>query len=164
MRRSLLVLLSSLFAFSLVLTACGDDGDTTHHTMGSTPAGDMPAGSMPGDMPGGMSGHMGGGSSADHPTTPVVPGARRIEVAATSFAFDPEEITVKVGEDVTIVLTSDDLLHDFTVDGLDAHVAADAGETAEGGLRADKPGRYTYSCTVDGHRKAGMQGTLVVEP
>lgn len=96
-------------------------------------------------------------------STPVAEGARRIEVAATSFEFDPDEITVTAGEDIAIVLTSDDLLHDFTIDDIDVHVAADRDETAEGGLRADEPGEYTFYCTVEGHREAGMEGTLVVE-
>ena len=61
------------------------------------------------------------------------------------------------------MLSSDDLLHDFTIDDIDVHVAADGGETAEGGLRADEPGEYTFYCTVAGHREAGMEGTLVVE-
>ncbi len=108
---------------------------------------------------GGGHGAMGGHDES----TPVAEGARRIEVAGTSFAFDPEEITVAAGEDVAIVLTSDDLLHDFTIDEIDVHVSADRGETAEGGLRADKPGKYTYYCTVAGHRAAGMEGTLVVK-
>ena len=107
---------------------------------------------------------MGGEMTNGHDeSTPVTEGARRIEVDATSFEFDPDEITVTAGEDVSIVLSSDDLLHDFTIDEVDVHVAADRGETAEGGLRADEPGEYTYYCTVAGHREAGMEGTLVVE-
>jgi cytochrome c oxidase subunit 2 len=110
-------------------------------------------------------GSMGGSMDGmDHgKSSPVAEGARRIEVDATSFDFSPEEITVTAGEDVAIVLTADDLLHDFTIDELDAHVAAEKGETAEGGLRADEPGRYTYYCSVEGHRENGMEGTLIVE-
>lgn len=143
MRRSLLVVLLSTLAFGLVLTACADDDSSAS----DTPMGDM-------------DGH---GMDAHDESTPVADGARRVEVAATSFEFDPEEITVTAGEDVAIVLTSDDLLHDFAIDGIDVHVAADRGETAEGGLRVDEPGEYAYYCTIAGHREAGMEGTLVVE-
>jgi cytochrome c oxidase subunit 2 len=148
MRRPLVAVLLSTFALGLVLTACGDDDSSgADHPMES-----MPGGGMDGGM---MDGH--------DESTPVAPGARRIEVDATSFEFDPDEITVTAGEDVAIVLSSDDLLHDFTIDDIDVHVTADRGETAEGGLRADEPGEYTYYCTIAGHRAAGMEGTLVVE-
>lgn len=96
-------------------------------------------------------------------STPVADGARRIEVNATSFAYDPDEITVDAGEDIAIVLTSDDLLHDFAIDEIDIHVAAEKDETAEGGLKAETPGEYTCYCTIPGHREAGMEGTLTVE-
>jgi plastocyanin len=148
MRRSLIAVLLSVLALGLVLAACGDDDSS---------GADRALDSMPGDGMGGgmMDGHDG--------PTPVAGGARRIEVDATSFEFDPDEITVTAGEDVAIVLRSEDLLHDLTIDEVDVHVAADRGQTAEGGLRADEPGQYTYYCSVAGHREAGMEGTLVVE-
>ena len=144
MRRSTTLFLALVATSSLALAACGDD-DTTDA--------DMPMSDS--DMDGGDMGH--------DESSPVADGARRIEISARSFEFDPDEITVTAGEDVAIVLTSEDLLHDFTIDELDAHVAADADETREGGLRADEPGRYTYYCTVTGHRDAGMEGVLIVE-
>jgi plastocyanin len=148
MRRSLVAVLLSVLALG-ALAACGDD-----HSMDSDhPMEPMPGGGMGGGM---MDGHVG--------STPVAEGARRIEVAAISFEFVPDEITVAAGEEIAIVLSSDDVLHDFTIDDVDVHVAAGRGETAEGGLRIDQPGEYTYYCTVVGHRAAGMEGTLVVEP
>jgi plastocyanin len=141
MRRSLVVVLS-VFALTL-LSACGGGENATSSNPPPAPN---------------------GGGHDDHgESSPAVEGARRIEVNATSFAFDPDEIEITAGEDVAIVLSSEDILHDFTVDGLDVHVAADRGETAEGGLRADEPGEYTYYCTIAGHRDAGMAGTLIVE-
>ena len=138
--RSLIAVVAAILSFGLFLTACSDDD------VAST----------------GANGDEAEQDHDDHGETPVAEGARRIDVNATSFAYDPDEITVDTGEDVAIVLTSDDLLHDFVIDELDVHVAADRDETAEGGLRADTAGEYTYYCTVAGHREAGMEGTLVV--
>src|SRR3546814_8908125 len=81
----------------------------------------------------------------------VADDARRIEVTATSFEFDPDEIRVDAGENIAIVLTSEDILHDFTIEELGAHVSADQGETEEGGFMADEPGRYTYYCRSEEH-------------
>jgi plastocyanin len=143
MRRSTTLLLALVASSSFVLTACGDDDATGTDTT---------------DADGG---HDDGGHSE---SSPVADGAREIEVTASSFEFGPDEIIVAAGEDVAIVLTSTDVLHDFAVDELDIHVAADADETVEGGLRAEDEGEYTYYCTVPGHREAGMEGTLIVEP
>lgn len=140
--------MGSVVALGLVLGACGN---------GESAGSDSPMESMPEDMGG-------DGMAHDHAeSTPVADGARSIEVNATSFAFDPDEITVDVDEDVAIVLTSDDLLHDFAIDEIDVHVAAEKDETAEGGLKAETPGEYTFYCTVPGHREAGMEGTLIVK-
>lgn len=136
--------LALLASTSFVLAACGDDDADT------SGAADTAA-------------NTGHGEGGHEETSEVADGAREVEVRASSFAFDPDELTVTAGEDVAIVLTSEDILHDFTVDELDAHVVAEGGETATGGLRAEEPGEYTYYCTVDGHREAGMEGTLLVE-
>jgi plastocyanin len=103
--------------------------------------------------------HMGGG---DHEASRVAEGAKRIPVRADGFKFDPDEITVAAGEDVAVEFTSVDVVHDFVIDELEAHVSAEPGETASGGFRADEPGRYTFYCTEPGHRAEGMEGTLTV--
>lgn len=89
--------------------------------------------------------------------------ARQIEVGATSFEFDPSEITIAAGEEVVISLTSDDIEHDFVVDEASFELTAPVGETAEGTLQIDEAGTYTYYCSIAGHREAGMEGTLTVE-
>lgn len=150
MRRSSTLIRILVATASLMAAACGDD-DTSI---------DMPMSNSGGTMSEGM-GH--GGTMHHGDASPVAEGARRIKVTARSFEFNPADITVTAGEDIAIVLTSEDLLHDFTIDELDAHVAADADETNEGGLRSDEPGRYTFYCSVAGHRDAGMEGTLIVE-
>ena len=136
-RRS--IVLAALAAGSLLLAGCGDD--------------DQAATAIP---------VMDGDDGHDDADSPAADGAREVEVTATDFAFDPDEITAESGEELAIVLHSEDLLHDFTIDELDAHVAADRGETARGGLTAEEAGTYSYYCSVPGHREAGMEGTLTV--
>jgi plastocyanin len=150
------IALSSILAAGVLLAACGGDDDSTTPAMPGTEE-NMPDEDMPDDDMSGMDDH------EDEGISPVAEGARRVEVVAGDFGFDPDEITAEPGEDLAIALTSEDILHDFTIDELDAHVAADAGETAEGGISDLEPGTYTYYCSVPGHREAGMEGTLTVE-
>jgi plastocyanin len=165
--RRTLSLIFSVVALAGLVSACGSDDDTTDSGLGSasdTTASDNDGGDH-GDMDDSdMDDSEMDGSEMDHgANTPVAPDARPIEVSGSSYAFDPVAITVRAGEDVAIVLTASDIEHDFTVEELDAHVSAEAGETAEGGLRVDEAGTYTYYCSVEGHREAGMEGTLTVE-
>lgn len=171
MRRTL-SLTFSVLALAGLLSACGSD-DTTDAGLGSSPDttanddngdgaghGEMDDDEMDDDE---MNDDEMDDGEMDHGTnTPVAPGARPVELSGSSYEYDPAEITIQAGDDVAIVLTATDIEHDFTIDGLDTHVSAEAGETAEGGLRADEPGTYTFYCSVEGHREAGMEGTLTV--
>ena len=47
--------------------------------------------------------------------------------------------------------------------GFALHVAADMGMMATIEFTPDERGEYAYYCTVEGHRQAGMEGTLIVE-
>lgn len=113
-----------------------------------------------GDDHGHGDGREGGGHDR---TSPTVPGARVIRVRAKSYVFSPRQLTLRAGEDVTIALRSTDILHDFVVKRGGHIVAAKAGTTKRGGLRIDTPGTYRFWCSVEGHRAAGMEGTIVVE-
>jgi plastocyanin len=131
-----------------LLGACGDDEPASDTSAGA----DRAASGSDGQD---NASHRGASaSSAD---------ARHVEVEARSFAFEPEEISVGAGEDLAIVLASEDGVHDLTVDELDMWIVAEPGEEGFGMLPADEPGRYTFYCAVEGHREAGMEGVLVVE-
>jgi plastocyanin len=154
-----LPLLIVVVVAAVVFAACGsDDRSDTPSEPTSAQSGGM-GGTMH-DM-GGMDHH--DRMAGDDEAAPVAEGAREVEVAARSFQFEPSEIRAEAGEDLAVVLTSEDVLHDFTIDELDAHVAAEADETETGGVRAAESGRYAFYCSVPGHRSAGMEGTLVVE-
>jgi plastocyanin len=150
---------ASLLLITALAAACGGDAPSNETTSDGDDSSNVAETGSPDDDMSSDDGDTGHHEEA----SPVAPGARRIEVEASSFRFDPSDIRVAAGEDIAIVLTSDDVLHDFTIDELDAHVSADEGETAEGGFHAGEPGRYAFYCSVEGHREGGMEGTLVVE-
>src|SRR5262245_57541623 len=113
----------------------------------------------------------GGGGGGDHGSSegnaPVAPGAREIAVDARSFEFDPSAIDVNAGEDVAIKLHSEDQTHDFVIEAKGQepkeHVVQVAGgKTASGGFSIAEPGKYTFYCSLPGHRAAGMVGTITV--
>ena len=101
------------------------------------------------------------GSHADASSdAPVKAGARKIKVDARNFEFEPDKIKVRARENVAIVLHSEDGPHDFTLEHGGLVVKVSGGKTAKGGLRLAKPGKYTFFCSIPGHRAAGMVGTI----
>ena len=94
--------------------------------------------------------------------------------ATVSFEADPEgalayttdSATVAAG-DVTIEFTNPaSLAHDVVIEDADGSeiaatdVITDDSTSTEAQLA---PGEYTFYCSVDGHREAGMEGTLTAE-
>ena len=89
---------------------------------------------------------------------------RVIEVEGGSFYFEPNEITVKKGETVKIVLNSVDMMHDFVIDELDVSTPIiQGGDTGEVEFTATEAGTFEFYCSVGNHRAQGMVGTLIVE-
>jgi plastocyanin len=108
----------------------------------------------------------GSASSSTTPTTVAAgsaPNGNELDVVSRAYSFTPKTITVKAGTATTLVLSSKDLAHDFTVDELHIHVHTDGGKTTRGAVRFDQPGNYTFYCSITGHRAAGMVGTLIVQ-
>lgn len=111
-----------------------------------------------------------------------------IHVHAGELYFDPEVISVKVGDTVRVVFDNHGAtLHDFTTDGArfiilseqgaahggaghdeagagsrPLHVAAEGGTEAELLFKAEAPGEYAVFCSVPGHRDGGMEAQIIV--
>ena len=93
------------------------------------------------------------------------PNAAEYVVVAGEFVFTPDEIEIRSGETVNVVLNNRGaLFHDLTVPDLGFVLAADPGERSAGAITVQEPGRYPFICAVPGHADAGMNGTLVVLP
>lgn len=84
---------------------------------------------------------------------------------AESGGFEPKTISVKAGENVTLVVSSEDGVHGFTIEGL----VPDTGPIVKGSPKvvqftAPSAGKYPFKCTIVCSAKhSEMAGELVVE-
>ena len=82
-----------------------------------------------------------------------------------ALKFDKSSLTAKAGK-LTIVLDNPSSLpHAVEVEGNGIEEESDTigkGETTKVTATV-KPGKYEYYCPVDGHKAAGMTGTLTVQ-
>ena len=114
-----------------------------------------------------------GGGNSSSSTTPAATGAtsgggQTLKIAADpsgALKFDQSELAAEAGS-VTIEFTNmSSLQHNVTFDGPD--VEDEGTDTISGSTTSTtldlKPGTYTFYCSVDGHRAAGMEGKLVVK-
>ncbi len=86
-------------------------------------------------------------------------------VRTVDFRFAQEEIRVKAGEKVQLILANEDISpHSFDVDAWDVHVLMPGRKQGAATFTPSQPGTYSFYCGVPGHVEAGMVGTLIVEP
>lgn len=96
-----------------------------------------------------------------------------IDVAADMGGFDTREIRVKVGEPVTIRLTSLDNQyhtdgggqHQWAIDELGVNIVAQPLSNNYATITPTQPGTYQFYCDIccGGRANPSMQGTLIVE-
>lgn len=78
---------------------------------------------------------------------------------------DDEDMPMDDGEEAHMddEEMGDEDMHEMGMEGFALHIAADANTQAIIEFTPEEPGEYTFYCTVEGHRQAGMEGTLIVE-
>ena len=143
-------LIAVVCALAIPVAGCGgdDDDDGGGSSSGGTSSGSTDTGSS------------GGGATSGG-------GGETLKIAADpggALKFDKSSLTAKAGK-VTIVMDNpSDLPHAVEIEG--NGVEAKGETVTKGGVSkasADvKPGKYEFYCPVDGHRQAGMEGTLTV--
>ena len=148
MTRKLTILFATLALAAFGLAACGGD-DSTSDT--STTAADTTETTAPGDAGGA------GGS------------AEAIDISADpdgALAYTTGDIDANAGAAEITFDNPSSTPHDVRIESPDG---ADIGGTeaiTESTATATvdlEPGSYTYYCSVDGHRAAGMEGTITVK-
>ena len=145
-RLPLAALICSFAIFGLGLAACGGDDNSSNDTA-STPATT---------------------NTTTTETSTSGGGAQTIKLAADpsgALKFEQTSLTGKPGK-ATFDFTNDSSTpHDFVLEEDGKEVAKTdviTGKTASTSATLDA-GKYTYFCSVPGHRQAGMEGTLTVK-
>jgi plastocyanin len=138
---------------ALALVACGGGGSSS-----TTPSSTTEAGGAGGGATTTSSGGGGGGASSS------------IKLAAdpSQIAFDTKSLSAKAGN-VTIDFNNPNqaLGHDVCVEAEGENelgcskVVTGSSTTLD--LKNLKAGTYTFYCSVDSHKQAGMEGTLTVQ-
>ena len=136
MTRRALPLVLVLAAFVLALSACGGGSSSSSTTPATT---------------GGGGG--GGGSTVKISADP-----------SGALKFEQTDVSATAGS-ITIDFTNmSSIPHDVTIEGNGASGATDQITDSTTSTTVDlEPGTYTFFCSVDGHRAAGMEGTLTVK-
>jgi plastocyanin len=137
--KQLLVLLTALVLAAFGLAACGgdDSSDTT--------------------------------SAATEETTATAGGGNTVSFEADpngALAYTETEVTAPAGSDTIEFDNPASLSHDVVIEDADGNEVARTDVVAGGTATADaqlEAGEYTFFCSVDGHRDAGMEGTLTVK-
>jgi len=139
MTRRLMLLLFTVLALALAVAACGggDDDDAAEEPAAGETATDT------------------GGSGSTLTLTADPDGG---------LSFDQTELTAAAGE-VTIELVNESgTPHNVEIEG---NGIEEVSETITEGTTSITvtldPGEYEFYCAVDGHKDAGMEGTLTVE-
>ena len=102
--------------------------------------------------------------TAEPTTAATSGGTAEVEVVASEFAFDPNQVTFDAATEVTISLRNDGaILHNLEIQELGVFVEAEAGATAEVTFTVpDGGGPFTFICNIPGHREGGMEGAIFV--
>jgi len=93
----------------------------------------------------------------------ALPAQREVHITAKKFDFTPDTITLKKGEPVVLVVSSQDRKHGFNLRAFGIRADVNPGATARIPFTPDKTGKFTFSCDVfcgEGHED--MTGTIVV--
>jgi plastocyanin len=97
-------------------------------------------------------------------TTSGVATTLKLAADKSALKFDKTSLTAPAGK-VTIVMTNPSMIgHNVSIEGGGLDAAGQiVGHGGTSTVTANlKPGTYTFFCAVDGHRQAGMQGTLTI--
>lgn len=144
-----------LAALALMAAGCGSDDDDGSSAGGSTDeqSSDGSSGAYGGGG-GDEAGGAGGGAATELKLTADPGGALK---------FDKTELSAKPGKVKILMDNPSDVPHAVEVEGNGVEEETKTVTGASSDVTVDlKAGEYEFYCPVDGHKEAGMEGTLTV--
>ena len=144
-------------ALTLGLAACGGSSSSSSSSSAATSSAAATSSSAA-TAPASSTSSASGGSAGGGLSVAAAPSGQ--------LKFDKTALTAKAGK-VTIDFTNmAPEAHNFTLQRGSSGPTVGATPTFKGGSKSLtvslKPGKYTFFCSVPGHRMGGMQGTLTV--
>jgi cytochrome c oxidase subunit 2 len=95
----------------------------------------------------------------------LAPGRYEVRMIGQVWSFDPDEIHVPVGAEVTFVATSSDVVHGLFIPHTYTNIMLLPGQVARVTTHFLEPGTYVFLChEYCGLNHHAMAGTIVVEP
>jgi plastocyanin len=163
-------LLLSAAALALGVAACGGGSSSSSSAAGggqTTSAATSSAAAGTGTSASG-----GTGTSASSGTSSAAAaggGSSNLSIAANpsgSLAYDKKTLSAKAGKVTITMANSSPIGHNITIQQGTNGAVLGATPTFQGGSKSVtvnlKPGKYTFYCSVPGHRAGGMVGTRTV--
>lgn len=93
----------------------------------------------------------------------LAPGRYEAYILTQTWLFNPREITVPKGSEITLYVTSRDVQHGFKLEGTNINMQIVPGQVSRLTFRATKPGTYNFVChEYCGLGHAAMFGSLIV--
>lgn len=101
---------------------------------------------------------------AQEPAAAPAGEVREIQMTAKKYEFNPNLITVKKGERVTLIITALDRDHGFKLEAFGINQRLKKGDATTIEFTADKAGTFPFQCSeFCGFGHGRMKGKLVVE-
>jgi plastocyanin len=108
-----------------------------------------------------------GGGGGEPGRTATTKSGETLAVVADEYSFDPENIVLTGGDQLTVALENEGVLaHNLRVirngEDIGGTPTFTGGNTREGTVTVE-PGEYELVCTVGNHAELGMKGKLTVK-
>jgi uncharacterized cupredoxin-like copper-binding protein len=140
-------LIALLAATALIAAGCGGDDDSSDNSNNSS--------GTQGNTADTTSTGSGGGGGASTVKLTADPGG--------ALKFDKTELSTKAGKVTVVMDNPSQTPHAVEVEGNGVEEETKTLTDGTAKLTVDlKPGKYEFYCPVDGHKAAGMKGTLTV--